>query len=232
MARQRRAGISRHRDQLDAEPFDQLQEPDDFLRLAALGDRQDDVPGHHHSDISVHRLRGVQEQRRRTGTAEGGGDLRPDQYRLAHAGHDHASLAGAQGVHGAVERLVQAGHEIQDGLRLQLQNLARDGPGHQSVLTIASMASTCLRRGSTESSGREFGPSLFAVFGSSCTSQNRASMPTAAAARASNGMNSESPPLRLPRPPGCCTEWVASMITGYPNPRMIASDRKSTTRFW
>jgi hypothetical protein len=36
----------------------------------------------------------------------------------------------------------------------------------------------------------------------------------ATAARAITGANSRCPPDAPPSPPGCCTEWVASMITG------------------
>src|SRR5674476_1230314 len=45
---------------------------------------------------------------------------------------------------------------------------------------------------------------------------NTPATPTATAARASTGTNSRSPPEEVPLPPGCCTEWVASKITGAP----------------
>ena len=45
---------------------------------------------------------------------------------------------------------------------------------------------------------------------------NTPATPTATAARASTGTNSRSPPDEVPFPPGCCTEWVASKITGAP----------------
>ena len=38
------------------------------------------------------------------------------------------------------------------------------------------------------------------------------------------------PPDRPPRPPGACTLWVASKITGHPRDASCGSDRKSTTR--
>ena len=41
--------------------------------------------------------------------------------------------------------------------------------------------------------------------------------PAATAARANIGTNSRWPPDVPPSPPGCCTECVASNITGYPN---------------
>jgi len=54
--------------------------------------------------------------------------------------------------------------------------------------------------------------------------------PLATAARASTGTNSRWPPLAEPRPPGSCTEWVASNTTGQPVARRIDSDRMSLTR--
>ncbi len=45
---------------------------------------------------------------------------------------------------------------------------------------------------------------------------NTPATPTATAARASTGTNSRWPPDEVPFPPGCCTEWVASKITGAP----------------
>jgi hypothetical protein len=60
--------------------------------------------------------------------------------------------------------------------------------------------------------------------------RNSASTPTATAARASVATCSRSPPELAPRPPGSCTEWVASKHTGAPSARMTGSARKSTTR--
>ena len=51
----------------------------------------------------------------------------------------------------------------------------------------------------------------------------------AIAARASGATNSRCPPELPPCPPGCCTEWVASKITGLPRAAMIGSERMSET---
>ena len=59
---------------------------------------------------------------------------------------------------------------------------------------------------------------------------NSPATPTAAAARAKTGTISPWPPLRLPSPPGSCTEWVASNTTGAPVSRRIANERMSLTR--
>ena len=67
--------------------------------------------------------------------------------------------------------------------------------------------------------GTTLGPSLRALRQSSWVSRNSPSTPTAMAARISSGAKCPAPPLFVPRPPGACTEWVPSKITGTPNPR-------------
>ena len=75
-----------------------------------------------------------------------------------------------------------------------------------------------------------FGPSLGALSGSWWVSMNTAATPTATAARASTGANSRWPPDRVPSPPGCCTEWVASKTTGHPVAARMGRARMSETR--
>ena len=60
------------------------------------------------------------------------------------------------------------------------------------------------------------GPSEGALSGSWWVSMKTPATPTATAARASTGTIRRSPPEDVPCPPGCCTEWVASKITGAP----------------
>src|SRR5438034_2774750 len=72
-----------------------------------------------------------------------------------------------------------------------------------------SRASICL-------SGIMVAPSDGAWSGLSWVSMKTPATPTATAAHASTGTNSRSPPEVVPCPPGCCTEWVASKITGAP----------------
>src|SRR5476649_1208853 len=57
---------------------------------------------------------------------------------------------------------------------------------------------------------------------------NTPATPTATAARASTGTNSRSPPEDVPLPPGCCTEWVASKITGAPVVRARRSEEHTS----
>jgi hypothetical protein len=72
-------------------------------------------------------------------------------------------------------------------------------------------------------------PSDFACAGLSWTSRKMPSIPAATAARDSKGMNSGWPPETPLAPDGICTEWVPSKTTGA-KPRMMASERMSTTR--
>jgi len=55
-------------------------------------------------------------------------------------------------------------------------------------------------------------------------------LPAATAALAKMGTNSRWPPDMFPRPPGSCTEWVASKQTGKPIFCMMGMARKSLTR--
>src|SRR3546814_6610647 len=66
------------------------------------------------------------------------------------------------------------------------------------------------KRDSNAATGTMLGPSDGALSGSSCVSMNTAAQPTATAARASIGTKRRSPPLLVPLPPGCWTEWVRS----------------------
>ena len=56
-----------------------------------------------------------------------------------------------------------------------------------------------------------------------------AATPTATAARARDRNEFPVPPADAPCPPGCCTECVASKMTGAPSPAMIGSARMSET---
>ena len=99
-----------------------------------------------------------------------------------------------------------------------------------AFLASASNAISVFTSPSNSRSGTMFGPSEGARSGSGWVSMNTPATPTATAARASTGTNSRSPPDEVPLPPGCCTEWVASKITGAPVVRArIGSARMSDT---
>ena len=90
-------------------------------------------------------------------------------------------------------------------------------------LASASNACNSATSASNSRSGTMLGPSEGAWSGSGWVSMNTPATPTATAARASTGTNSRCPPEAPPSPPGCCTEWVASKITGAP---VFAQDRQ------
>src|ERR1700682_1559077 len=117
---------------------------------------------------------------------------------------------------------------VEDDETDALQQRAGRAAGHQPV-----RAPRIRRTSATSASQRgevsELGPSLSAWSGSSWTSQKSASIPTAAAARASTGARARSPPVEVPCDPGRWTEWVASKQTGA-NLRIVTRARMSTTR--
>ena len=68
----------------------------------------------------------VQEEGRRAGARERGGDLPADEARLAHARHDHATAARCQQRHRLLETPVEAGDESLDGGGLGAEHSCRE----------------------------------------------------------------------------------------------------------
>ncbi len=77
----------------------------------------------------MHRLGRVQEERRRARAGQRGRDLLADHARLAHAGEDHAAAALAEEIDGAIEALVHAFDEREDGRGLGLEYF----PGERAI---------------------------------------------------------------------------------------------------
>ena len=73
-----------------------FEQPDQFLGLAAVRQRDDDVVGLDDAEIAVHGLGRVQEDRRRARARQRRRDLARDDAGLAHAGHDDAAGAALQ----------------------------------------------------------------------------------------------------------------------------------------
>ena len=107
--------VSRDRDELDADPLDELEEVDDFLGFAAVGYGQDDVARQDHAQVAVAGFGRMDEDRRRPAARQGGGDLAADEARLAHAGDDDPRLVLGQEVDRLGEVFVQPGNEGGDG---------------------------------------------------------------------------------------------------------------------
>jgi len=70
---------------------------------AAVGERQHDVAPLHATEVAVHGVGWMQEERPRAGAGQGGRDFLADDAGLAHAGHHHHALAREQEVGGAQE---------------------------------------------------------------------------------------------------------------------------------
>ena len=97
-----------------------------LVGLAAVRQRNDHVVGLDHAEIAVNRFGRVEEEGRRAGAGERGGDLPADDARLAHAGDDDAAAAVEQQPDGALEAVVEPIDEREDRGRLGLQDLARE----------------------------------------------------------------------------------------------------------
>ena len=76
--RQGRIGRAASGDDLDLKPRDRRQDAQQFLRLAAGAQREDDVAIGHHPEIAMQGVERVEHDRGRTGAGEGGGDFFAD----------------------------------------------------------------------------------------------------------------------------------------------------------
>src|SRR5205814_1057789 len=213
------------------------QEAQHLGALAAVRDREQHVAAHERAEIAVAALAGVQEEGRRTGRGERGGDLPAHDAGLADAADDHPPAAGEQQLDGAREAPVEAVGERAQGPPLDVEHApcAREPRlgGHRPRAlprSARSMATSSPKSAGRSASGTLVAPSERARLGSSCTSMKTASAPAATAARASGATNRRSPPEAVPSPPGCCTLFVASNTTGQPVAARIGSERMSATR--
>ena len=83
-------------------------------------------PGDDHAQVAVRGLGRMDEQRRRAGRGEGGGDLAGDLAGLAHAGDHHAAGGARQQLHRVGEAAGQAGGQRMQPGRLGVQHRAGD----------------------------------------------------------------------------------------------------------
>jgi hypothetical protein len=110
--------------------FEQIQ---DFLGFAALGDREQRVATSKHTQVTVERFGGMQEERRRTGAGKGGGNLAANQTGLAHTRDDDTAFAREEKIDGAIEGGVEASEEVVQGLRFDLKDATRGIEAHGNV---------------------------------------------------------------------------------------------------
>ena len=145
--RQRRADISRQRDELHLQPFQRLQQTDEFFRLAAIGHGQHRVAPLQHAQIAVMRFGGVKKKRWRARARKRRGNFPPDQPRLAHPAYDNAALAANEKLDGPFKACVEALQDFLNRLRLDFQHAARGVQTHERPRT-KSGDSKALRLGS------------------------------------------------------------------------------------
>ena len=124
--RERRCRIAGDRDDVRADAADRLEQAQHFLRFAAVRNRQQQVARLNDAEIAVRRFRGMKKERRRAGARQRRGDFAADDAGLAHARDDDAPLAFEEHAYRAVEVLVEAIDERQDGRSFGLQDLARE----------------------------------------------------------------------------------------------------------
>jgi hypothetical protein len=122
----RRVAIAGHRDELGVETLDGLDQPEELVGLAAVREGQHDVLGLQNAEVPVNGLGRMEEERGCAGARERRRDLAADDPRLAHAGDDDAPAALAQHAHRAIETLVEAVDQREDGRRFRLQHVARE----------------------------------------------------------------------------------------------------------
>ncbi len=123
---ERGTAVARDGDQACAQSLDRLEEPQQFVGLPAVRERNDHVLRLQDAEISVNRLSGMKEERRRAGARKRRGDLAADDARLAHAGHDHATFALHQQTDRVFEGRAKPIDQRQDSRGFRLKHLARE----------------------------------------------------------------------------------------------------------
>ena len=100
-----------------------------LARLAGLGQRQDHVVRADHAEVAVAGLGGMDEEGRRAGGGEGGGDLARHVAGLAHAGADDPALRRRTGCRPPRRRRRPGRRPGPQRLGLGGQHPAADGDG-------------------------------------------------------------------------------------------------------
>ena len=88
---QSRIGVAANRDDLHLKSRDRRQNPQQFLRLTARAQRQNDVTVRHHSEIAVQGVERIEHDCGRTGAGKGRGDFAADVSGFPHPEHDNFS---------------------------------------------------------------------------------------------------------------------------------------------
>ena len=103
------------------------QQHQQLVGLAGVGQRQHHVGVGDHAQVAVAGFARMHVERRGAGGGQGRGDLARDMAGLAHAGADHAAVAGQQQPAGIGERAVDARGDRGQALGLDLDDAAAAG---------------------------------------------------------------------------------------------------------
>ena len=122
LAGERRVGIAGEQHDRHAEPLERRQDRQHLVGLARVRQRDHDVAARHHAEVAVHAFGRMEEVGRRAGRGERGGDLAPDEARLAHAGDDDPPGAARSSCTARSNRSSSLGISAEDRLRLDAQD--------------------------------------------------------------------------------------------------------------
>ena len=117
-------GRAGDRHELRAEAPNRLEQPENFVGFAAVGQRHDDIVVLDDAEVAVNRFGRMQKERRRADARQRRRNLAADDARLAHAGQDDAAAAFAQELDGALESLVEAVDQREDRRRFGFEDFA------------------------------------------------------------------------------------------------------------
>ena len=122
--------LSGERDERHFQALEGFEQADDFFGFAAVGDSEHGVAAGEHAEVAVDGFGGMQEEGRRAGAGESGGDFAGDEAGFAHAGDDDAAFAGEEEIDGFLEGGVEASEDVLDGLGFDLEDAAGGVEAH------------------------------------------------------------------------------------------------------
>ena len=115
--------IAGYHDELRAQALDDREELQNLIGLAAVGDGQNDIPFHDHSEIAVDCVAGMEKKRWGPGAGESSGDLATNEARFSQPGHHHLSLAAIEQIHGLNKALVEPFDQRKNPPRLYIEHI-------------------------------------------------------------------------------------------------------------
>jgi hypothetical protein len=109
-------------------PLERLQQANDLLALATIGDDHDGVVGVHHAEVAVQGPRGVEQVGAGAGRVERADQLLGDVRRLADSRHADPAVrlgAGPKPINRGGEGVVQVVGDVAEGVGLVPEQVAR-----------------------------------------------------------------------------------------------------------